>query len=289
MSLFPLADCARLLGIHPKTLRQWIKQDALEMSIHPGDARVKCLTLAQVAHLADIHDRQLSQEISTHAVMPEGEAPRDLNETGTLMRQGECPVSSPDEDETSLLSQIASLASKVTTLTEQVAQLALALLETQGRTINHRLTAVEAALQDVGGKPIFLSSQPMGNSFLERRRRRLNQAEERVRSRLPPLIEYSAQGSYVIVSAQDGEVLVEPDEDSWFDCLATISSFRFIGQLGRFSACRTSEGGQQTRDWVARRFFHGYDFRYYLGVTDRLTIAYLEQAAAVLQSRVDAL
>jgi hypothetical protein len=44
MSLLPLADCARLLGIHPKTVRQWLKQDPLELSVHPRDARIKCLT-----------------------------------------------------------------------------------------------------------------------------------------------------------------------------------------------------------------------------------------------------
>lgn len=62
-----------------------------------------------------------------------------------------------------------------------------------------------------------------------------------------------------------------------------------MGPLGRFSACRRSEDGQHTRSWMARRFFHGHDFTYYLGVTDRLTVAYLEQVAALLQSRVDAL
>lgn len=255
MSLLPLADCARLLGIHPNPLRQWIKLDALEVRAHPKDARVKCLTLAQVTHLADLHDRQLSQEMSSPSAIPGGELPRDSNQADAFMNEGEHQFFSPDQDETSLFSQLASLESKVTTLTEQVAQLALALLETQDRTIDHRLTNIEAALQEVVGKPIVLSSQPMGEPLLTRGRRQINQAEERVRSRLPPLIEYSAQGRYVIVSAQDGEVHVEPDEAEWFDWLATISSFRFIGQLGHFSACRTSEGGQQTRGWAARRFF----------------------------------
>ncbi len=53
--------------------------------------------------------------------------------------------------------------------------------------------------------------------------------------------------------------------------------------------CRAPEKGQYTCRWAARRSFHGHDFWYYLGVTDRLTLASLEQAAAALQARVDAL
>ncbi len=57
----------------------------------------------------------------------------------------------------------------------------------------------------------------------------------------------------------------------------------------RFLACRAPEKGQYTCRWAARRLFHGHDCWYYLGVTDRLTLASLEQAAAALQARVDAL
>ena len=46
-----------MLGIHPKTLRQWLKQDPLELSVHPRDARIKCLTSQQVEQLAVAHDR----------------------------------------------------------------------------------------------------------------------------------------------------------------------------------------------------------------------------------------
>ena len=61
------------------------------------------------------------------------------------------------------------------------------------------------------------------------------------------------------------------------------------GPAGRFSVCRASTKGQYTRRWAARRLFHGHDFWHDLGVTDRLTLAVLEEAAAALQARVDAL
>ena len=280
MSLLPFADGARLLGIHPKTLRQWLKQDALELSPHPRDARVKCLTLSQLRHLADLHGRQLPQEITAHPAVAEAEPPCAHNEE---------LLSSTSQDETSLLTKLASLETKVTALTEQVGQLALALLEARDRTIERRLSMLEAAVQDLGGKPLALSAPLMEALLLERGGRRLNPAEERLRSHLPPLIEYRAEGQYVIVSARDGELHFEPDGEEWFEWLATISSFRFVGQGGRFSACRTSERGQHTRCWAARRFFHGHDFWHYLGVTDHLTVALLEQVAATLQARVEAL
>jgi hypothetical protein len=60
--------------------------------------------------------------------------------------------------------------------------------------------------------------------------RPLHPAEQHARSRRPPLIEYCAPGSYVIISSQQGEVHLEPDSRAWFDWLATLSSFRFIGR-----------------------------------------------------------
>jgi hypothetical protein len=80
-----------------------------------------------------------------------------------------------------------------------------------------------------------------------------------------------------------------PDSPEWFDWLAQLSSFRFLGPAGRFSACRASEKGPYTRRWAARRVFLGHDCWHYLGVTDCFTLAVLEEAAAALQARVDAL
>lgn len=103
------------------------------------------------------------------------------------------------------------------------------------------------------------------------------------------LIEYGAQGQYVVVCPRQGVLSLAPDSPEWFDWLASLTAFRFVGPAGRFSACRASTKGQYTRCWAARRWFHDHDFWHYLGVTDRLTLACLEQAAAALQARVDAL
>ena len=37
---------------------------------------------------------------------------------------------------------------------------------------------------------------------------------------MPPLIEYGAQGPYVIVSSQEGELHLVPDSAEWFEWLA---------------------------------------------------------------------
>ena len=77
----------------------------------------------------------------------------------------------------------------------------------------------------------------------------------------------------------DGQLVI-PDR------LASLTLFRFLGPHGRFTAYRDSEHGQRTRYWTASRCIHGREYRHYLGVTDHLTLARLEQIAAKLQSHV---
>jgi hypothetical protein len=124
----------------------------------------------------------------------------------------------------------------------------------------------------VAGRPQCLPSAP----------RPLQPAELLARSRILPRIEYGAQGLYVLVCPQEGVLSFSLDSPQWFDWLASLASFRFLGSQGRFTAYR--EG--QTRTWKAYRAFHGRSHRRYLGITDRLTIARLEHVAASLQSEM---
>jgi len=93
--------------------------------------------------------------------------------------------------------------------------------------------------------------------------------EVRARSRVTALIEDGAQGQYVAVCPKLGVLSLVPDAPAWFDWLASLTSFRFVGPAGRFCACRASHKGQHTRCWAARRLFHGHDLWHSLGVTDR--------------------
>jgi hypothetical protein len=110
----------------------------------------------------------------------------------------------------------------------------------------------------------------------------LQPAELRARSRILARIEYGAQGLYVLICPQEGVLSFTPDSPQWFSFLASLTSFRFIGPQGRFTAYR--EG--QTRSWKAYRTFHGRSHKRSLGTTDGLTIARLEQVAASLQTEM---
>jgi hypothetical protein len=169
--------------------------------------------------------------------------------------------------------------------------LALELLQERTERYEQRLRALEALVS----QPLESLQAPQQTTLADLPapspppERRLLPVEVRARSRVTALIEYGAQGQYVAVCPRQGVLSLLPDSPQWFDWLASLTSFRFVGPAGRFSACRASEKGQHTRCWAARRSFHGHDFWHYLGVTDRLTLASLEQAAAALQARVDAL
>jgi hypothetical protein len=177
------------------------------------------------------------------------------------------------------------------TLQEQITQLTLALLQERERSVEHRLTALESFLQPlVGRQPSALSipGAEQESSGPRRVPRPLHPVEQLARSRMPPLIEYCAPGSYVIISSQEGEVHLEPNSRAWFDWLATLSSFRFVGPTGRFTGHRGYKDGQQTRYWSGSRCVRRHTYKQYLGMTESLTIANLERAAARLQSDIDA-
>jgi DNA-binding transcriptional MerR regulator len=286
MSLLPLADCARLLGIHPKTLRQWLQQDAQPLSAHPRDARIKCLTAQQVEQLALAHDRSFQLPSEQASIQPDA--------LMKLQASEEVRTALPILQEDASVSQkLSVLETRIAQLSEQVAHLTLALLQEQERTVERRLADLETVMQRLAGIP-NISPPPPTQIEVERGvahppTRPLIEVELRTRSRMPPLIEYSVQGTYVVVSSLDGELSLLPDSREWFDWLATLSSFRFVGQSGRFTAYRESNHGKPTRGWVAHRCIHNRHFKHWLAVTDRLTVDRLEQMATRLQAHVDAL
>ena len=287
MTTLPVADGARLLGIHPKTLHSWLKQAHVPLAAHPTDARISCVEWEHLQQVANLHGRPVAS--------PRQAAPAPENEVDPLPLAQALPTSCPPE--TNLLQKISDLETRVAQLSDQVAQLALLLLQERDRTVERRLCALEAHLPQLAGHslgPLPVSEQQAsleerGPTQAPPRARPLIPAEQRARSRMPPLIEYSAQGVYVIVSAQEGELPIEPDSPAWFEWLATISSFRFVGQQGRFTAYRDTKGGHPTRSWRAYRTIHQRNYKCSLGVTDALTLTCLEQAAATLQAHLPAL
>jgi hypothetical protein len=130
-----------------------------------------------------------------------------------------------------LTQKLACLESRRDTLQEHIAQLALALLQERERSVEHRISTLESLLHQ------FLERQMPHPPVAEVRKefacsvpppRPLHPADHLARSRRPALIEYSAPGIYVII-VKEGEGPLEPDSRAWFDWLATLSSFRFVG------------------------------------------------------------
>jgi hypothetical protein len=202
-----------------------------------------------------------------------------------------CSFLTPYESEADLIQKLSGLETKIATLQEQMAQLMLALLKERERSVEQRLTTLESLMQAFIGKqmpnlPVPEPRQDPAGVVLPPQA--LHPAEQLARSRRPPLIEYCASGIYVIISSQEGEVHLEPNSRAWFDWLATLSSFRFIGPVGRFTAHRGYKQGQQTHFWSASRCVRRHTYKHYLGVTESLTLASLEHIAARLQSDVDA-
>ncbi len=297
MATFPIATAARLLGIHPKTLHHWLTAAEFPLAAHPSDARRKCVAEEHLLELATQHGRPLPALAPVR--MPQSEA------ASACAAEQVNPVPAPEEEPApcaslaELLQQLAQLHTQLATFQQHLTGLTLAVLHERtgldedllhqplpprGGSRPQSHASGLACAQTDGASALAPCSPPAHQPAY-----RLLPVEVRARSRVTALIEYGAHGQYVTVCPKLGVLPLVPDSPEWFDWLASLTSFRFVGPAGRFSACRASENGQYTRRWAARRLFHGHDFWHYLGVTDRLTLASLEQAAAALQARVDAL
>jgi hypothetical protein len=295
MTPFSVADGARLLGIHPKTLCHWLKEATIPLAAHPADARIKCVTQEDLQQVASLHGRPLQSSVLGEAASPASvsshvpalSGPEKEREPASTT--GSFPLSHLHE--TDQIQRLASLETRIGTLQEQMTQLTLALLQERERSVEHRLTVLEALLHPLVGRQLSAPLTPEAEQEPPcplQVPKPLHPAEQLARSRRPALIEYGASGIYVLISAQDGEVHLEPDSRAWFDWLATLSSFRFIGPVGRFTAHRGYKQGQQTHFWSASRCVRRHTYKHYLGVTESLTLASLEHVAARLQSDADA-
>jgi len=291
MTILPVATGARLLGIHPKTLHHWLGEAHFSLAAHPTDARVKCVAEEHLLEVARRHGRPLPDLLSVPGSREEQARTLPVHEAQPDRPAALLPASSASLAD--LLQKLPCLETKIAILQEQLAQLTLALLHERERTVESRLAALESFVQVLVGRPTLPDPQEQGagqaSAYASPRERRLLPAEQRARSRMPALIEYSAQGTYVIITSQEGELHLVPDSAEWFEWLATISSFRFVGQQGRFTAYRDTKHGSPTRSWRAYRTIHQHNYKCSLGVTDALTLACLEQAAATFQAYVSSL
>ncbi len=87
----------------------------------------------------------------------------------------------------------------------------------------------------------------------------------------------------MLISPEEGELAILPDSPEWFAWLASLSSFRFVGREGRFSA-RRGYNHHPNRSWYAQRGIHQKNYSKYIGVSEHITTTRLEQVAAHFQS-----
>ena len=287
MTTIPQMECCTMLGIDPKTLRHWLRHAHLQFVAHPMDARLKCLTPEQVQQLATLHARPIA---------PPAAASPALRQEATPLASTLSPPCSTQESETQLACAtpafseeaelrkvVCDLEAKVMSLHEHLTQLSLELLRERSERYERRLSSLEALLsQSAPCLPAQTEGVPVVDHHKQRPSQRpLLPVELQARSRVLPRVEMGAAGSYVLICPQEGELSFPTDSQEWFDWLCSLSSFRFIGQSGRFTAYREGQ-----RSWRAYRSFHGRNYQQSLGTTDRLTIARLELVAATLQSRM---
>lgn len=109
------------------------------------------------------------------------------------------------------------------------------------------------------------------------------------RPRLDNLIEHirGTENRYLVMDMLEGKVQardLQPDSPEWFAWLTQLPSFHFKGKSGHFTA--RSERKRHSDYWYAYRKEHRQIYKRYLGTTDKLTLASLEQAARNLHEEV---
>ncbi len=270
MTSLSFIECCQLLAVDPKTLRQWLTQAQMSLHAHPSDARIKCLTSEQVFVLANLHDRLLQTAVPAAFACP----------TPSEAESQKPPMAAADAD---LRARLTHMEAQMSTLQAQITDLTLQLLSEREQRVEQRLLALEAELSSARDHPLVSCLDGTSPALHQPVVATLACHPTEKRCRLIPLIEYGAKGHYVLISPEEGELSIVPDSPEWFAWLASLSSFRFVGQAGSFSA-RRGYNQRPNRCWYAQRGIHQKNYSKYLGVSEHLTTARLEQVAAQFQS-----
>jgi len=255
MIFLSIADACRHLGIDPKTLRRWLTDAHLPLQPHLGDARKHGLSEDHLRLLARLHQRALP-------LLP----PREP--------AGPVPAELPPQL-LALPQTLSALHAQLTALQPQVAELTH-LLQQHAHPPAPALSAKSAKRT-----PKLASSAP-------RSRRPASAATTPPRKpvHVLPRVEWASDGHYVVICPKLGVLTLEPASSAWFAWLATQSAFRFVGQHGRFTAHHEVERVPNGA-WRAHRHIRNHSYNLRLGLTQELTFAVLEQAAATLQAHLN--
>jgi hypothetical protein len=174
--------------------------------------------------------------------------------------------------------RLAQVEAQVTTLQAQFTDLALQLLQERHYHADTRVRCRPAQALSMDEHALSASDEPCRPAMPVMVCHPTEQ-----RNRLIPLIEYGARGQYVLICPEAGELHMTPDSAEWFAWLTSLSSFRFVGQAGHFSA-RRGYNQRPNRGWYAQRKIHQKNYSKYIGVSEHATIDRLEHIAAHFQS-----
>lgn len=282
MTLVPLTQCGLCLGVDPKTLRLWLQAAQLVWCVHPQDARKKCLTLAQLQQLADLHGRPLPPALLPAVTSP---ACAPASAPGSMAPSLQC-------DEAEVRQQLRLLQQQVSTLQAQVTELALWLTRAG---VAHGCPPVTSAAtlpaaSGLPGAPVGRRASDVVPAQARAAAPRAVPAQAvRTRSRALPLIQVRADGSVVVIAPTEGVLSLVPDSAAWFAWLSSLTAFSFEGQEGRFSATRKFRQGSRVQSWNVHCSLHGRSCTLYLGLTPTLTLARLQEMAVAVHTRLTAL
>jgi hypothetical protein len=259
MTFFSVADACRRLGIDAKTLRRWLTDAQLPLQNHPRDGRKKGVSSEHLHLLAHLHQRGL-------APLPPGPSQSVPDALPPLP----AALLALPETLCALQTQIAALQQQVAELTS----LLTSQLQQPARTF-------------AWPKPSKVARQPAKPASLVPHARSAAASSAKA-PRKPvhviPRVEYGNEGRYVVICPKRGVLPFEPDTSAWFAWVAEQSSFRFVGKQGHFSAHH--EWHVPKGAWRAHRQIRNHSYNLRLALSQELTTAVLEQAAATLQAHL---
>ena len=250
MTMLPLTQASLRLGIDLKTLRRWLADAELPLQSDPQDARKKGIGTDHLHLLATLHQRSLT---------PASAKPSESQESSPVPLQA-AVLALPE--------MLSALQAQITALEQQVARLT--------QLIQHPPVPPTTPPQKARKHPTNTSPPaPKTPSGAYAPRKPVH---------VIPRVEYRGDGGYVVICPKKGLLPLEPDSPEWFEWVREQDSFRFVGNLGHFTAhheWRVPKGA-----WRAHRHIRNHNYIQRLAPNHELTIAVLEQAAQALQAHL---
>jgi hypothetical protein len=213
MTLVSLTNCCRLLAVDPKTLRRWMSLSQLTAQPSPHDARLKCLESEQVQQLAAVHHRTLAEKFELHF-------PSEISTSAAPAHVVSAPVLSdilPDFPAllTDFTRQFGSLQAHVALLQDQLALLTEQLQMERQRRASDASTLKDKSLESSQDKSLESSQDKSLESSQDKSLESSQDKSLEMQAALPPdhtpsidrrkhphvlpLVEYGAEGVYVVV------------------------------------------------------------------------------------------